>query len=98
MTVVILKLMYSDTEAIRIFDSVENTIQQSINLTYFLISSPNQDSYLASSVYKNLSILEEILLYFLYNLPIGINSEFSAKVNYYLVIIYECKINYSRHF
>ena len=90
--------MYTDSEAIRVFDLVEETLQPTINLLYILLNSSDNNRHIASYLYNNLSIFEKILIHFLYHLPISINTDFTTTVSKYLTIIYELQINYSRRF
>ena len=89
--------MYTDSEAYRIFEIVENTLQQTINLLNISLNFPIQYKYFSDRIYNNLFTFEDILLSFLYLFPIAINHEFVEKVNTYLTIIYEYKIKYSRY-
>ena len=90
--------MYSDTYALDVYNLIEQVFYQNIRILDFLITSSNFKQYILSETYHNLCIIENILLVFLYHLPISINPCFTSRVNKSLTILYDTKIKFSRCF
>ena len=90
--------MYSDSYALEVFDLVKRIFYQNINILNHLLEVFNPEQYILSEIYHNLCIIEEIFIFFLYQLPICINNRFIDRVNNNLIIVYNTKGNFSRRF
>lgn len=90
--------MYSDSYALEVFNLVERIFYQNINILNYLLESFNPEHYILCETYHNLCIIEEIFTFFLYHLPVCINTHFINRVNNNLIILYNTKGNFSRRF